>query len=432
MVNDEKQQISLAIIGHVDHGKSTLVGRLLMELGVVSRETIDKYRREAPPDKEGKGFEYAHVTDDLPDERKRGVTIRPQIQQFETKNLYFTLKDLPGHDKYINNAIRNLTQADAAILLIDVTKGIQHETREHALLAKAFGITQVVVAANKMDATFPQYNEQQFNATAADIRKMLGKIGYADNKYQIIPISAYEGDNLVSQSTSMKWHAGPTLVDALNTFTPQKNYNNYPFRCSLGDVMCVPGQGYILIGDVYSGTVSRGDEIVITPGNYRAKIRTIEKQRSAITNAKTGDPIGLGLTVIGRWEKTRRTLKPGYVVSHPGDVPTIAKEFSARIAVLHHPAEITQGYAPTAYMHKAISQCALKSIDAILDPTTLKPMENLGYLKTGDVAQVTFKPLEPLVMDTYDKIPSMGRFVIRDLKETVAAGIVTNIIPKED
>ncbi len=437
-----KSQVSTVFIGHIDSGKSTLVGRILVGQGAIDPHKLEEIKaeiREKYPTKDT--FEYAFIMDDLIEERKRGITIRSQIAEFETKHHYFTIKDAPGHPDFINNMIRGSSQAEAAVLLIDVNNGIEHETKEHAVLARTFGIEQIVVALNKMDkeeAGFSAFSEQRYKMRAEEVTNMLMAMGYAKERIALIPISAYKGDNVSEPSPNMKWYSGSTLISALDNLEPRKNYDNHPLRFGLTELQIVKGAGYVLIGDVYSGTLSIGDEVIIMPGSYRAVVRRIEKHHKEINIARTGDPIGINLRVVGGWPKNRDTLHSGYVLSPASDPATVAKSFSALMTVLNRssifiPTDSDKvKYSPTLYTHKAITQCILKSLDAKLDPTTMQVIEeHPQYLRKGDIIKATFEPVEPLVVERYREIPPLGRFAIREQNETIAAGIITDIEKKE-
>ena len=213
----EKPQVNLAFIGHVDHGKSTLVTRILLASGAVNPHTIEQYRKLA--EEEGKpGFEFAYVMDDLPEERSRGVTIRAQIKKFDTKQHHFTISDAPGHQDYVSNMIKGTSQAEAAVLLVDAKEGVMPQTREHLILAKTFGINQVLIAVNKMDATIPPYSKDVFNSTVNDVSDLFKEIGFKDDQYSFIPVSAIKNDNISERSQNMSWYKDRTLINKLDDF----------------------------------------------------------------------------------------------------------------------------------------------------------------------------------------------------------------------
>ena len=394
----EKPQVNLAFIGHVDHGKSTLVSRILLARGAIDPHLIEQYRKLA--EEKGKpGFEFAYVMDDLPEERERGVTIRSQIKKFDTKHHHFTISDAPGHQDYIQNMIKGTSQAEAAVVLVDAKEGVKPQTREHLVLAKTFGINQILVAVNKMDATIPPYSRDVFDSTVSDVSDLLKEIGFTNDQYSFVPVSALKDDNISKKSPNMKWYSNKDLIDKLDEFSPTKDYSGLPLRIPLHDVMDVRGVGYVPVGYVYSGNIQPGDEIVFMPGGYQAQVKTLQEHHQSVTIGKTGDPIGMDLRVRGKWDRNKRNLRAGNVAGPASNPPTVAETFTADIMLLEQANPIFPGYAPIIHVHEAHVKSGIEQILKKYNPKTMEVMEeNPTSLMKGDFAQVVFRPRLPLVI----------------------------------
>ncbi|MBC7110086.1 MAG: GTP-binding protein, partial [Archaeoglobi archaeon] len=253
---DKKPHINLAVIGHVDHGKSTLVGRLLYETGNIPQHLIEQYRKEA--EQKGKAtFEFAWVMDNLKEERERGLTIDVSHQKFETEKYYFTIVDCPGHRDFVKNMITGASQADAAILVVAAPDGVMAQTKEHVFLARTLGINQLIVAINKMDAV--NYDEKRFNEVKEDVSKLLQMVGYKPAEIPFIPISAYYGVNIVKLSDKTPWYKGPTVMEALDLLKEPEKPIDKPLRIPIQDVYSISGVGTVPVGRVETGVLRKGD-----------------------------------------------------------------------------------------------------------------------------------------------------------------------------
>src|SRR3990172_6464901 len=330
-----KPHLNLVFIGHVDHGKSTTVGRTLYDTGNIDPHELENLKKLA--EQMGKAtFEFAFVMDQVKEERERGLTIDVAHKRFDTDKYYFTIIDAPGHRDFVKNMITGTSQADAAVLVVGAAEGPQTQTREHIFLARTLGVEQLIVAVNKMDATKPEYNEARFNDIKSEVSTLLKSVGYKVERIPFIPISAYKGDNIAKPSTKMGWYKGPTLVAAFN-------------------------------------------ELQVPP-------------------KPTDNP------------------------------PTVAKSFTAQIVVLNHPSVITVGYTPVFHAHTAQVACTFEEIQKSLDPKTgATKQEKPDFIKTGDAAIVKIRPTKPMVIEAAKAFPQMGRFAIRDMGQTVAAGQVIEV-----
>jgi elongation factor 1-alpha len=419
----EKPHMNLIFIGHVDHGKSTLVGRTLYDSGALSEQAYRKLEAEAK-DKGKSTFVFAYVMDNLKEERERGVTIDVAYKKFEGKKNSYTIIDAPGHKDFVKNMITGTSQADAAVLVVAVKEGIQPQTKEHAFLAQVMGLKTITVAINKMDEV--NYDEAKYNEVKADLEKLLKGVGFKDEQLNYIPVSGWRGDNVVKKTDNMSWYKGPTLIDFLDQLDAPKLPTDKELRLPIQDVYTIKGVGMVPVGKVETGVMKPGDKIVAMPSGKTGEVKTIEMHHQQFTEAKPGDNIGFNVRGFEKGDVAR-----GDVLGHVGKPPTVVKDFTAQIVVLNHPTAIPVGYTPVFHMHTAQLSCSITEIQKKLDPKTggMKE-ENPKFLKTGDAAIVKIVPTKPVVLEEYKKFPQLGRFAIRDMGQTVAAGIVLSITPK--
>jgi len=428
-----KPHMNLIIIGHVDHGKSTTMGHFLYLNGVIDDRRIRELEQEAA-EKKDTSFKFAYVLDRLKEERARGLTIDLAFQKFETDKYYFTIIDAPGHADFIKNMITGASQADAAILVVSARTGEfetgigpMGQTREHAYLAFVLGVTQLVVAVNKMDATTPPYSQERFEEVKKGVSELLAKVGYKVDKIPFVPISGLKGDNLVEKSSNMPWYKGPTLKEALNMLELPPKPTDKPLRIPVENVYSITGVGTVPVGRVESGILKVGDKVVFLPPNKVGEVKSIEMHHEKIDRAEPGDNIGFNVRGIARNE-----IKRGDVAAHPDSPPPVVQEFVAQIQVIHWPGKrkgsgIVVGYTPVLHIHTA--QVATRFVELVqkVKPTQEK---NPKILLPGDVAVVKLAPLEPLVLERYRDLSRLGRFAVRDMGRTVAVGVVSDITKK--
>ncbi|WP_457614782.1 translation elongation factor EF-1 subunit alpha [Methanopyrus sp.] len=420
----EKEHLNLAFIGHVDHGKSTLVGRLLYDTGVIGDKDL------------GEGEDkFRVIMDTLEEERERGVTIDLAHTKFETDNYEFTIVDCPGHRDFVKNMITGASQADAAILVVAADDGVMPQTKEHAFLAKTLGIDQLIVAINKMDLV--DYDENRYEEVKQEVAELLKMIGYNVDEIPFIPISAFKGDNVVEKSDNMPWYDGPTLLEALDNLEPPEKPIDKPLRIPIQDVYSITGVGTVPVGRVETGVLEVGDTVRFEPA-YTAtggrkgegEVRSIEMHHEEIERAEPGDNIGFNVKGVGKNDISR-----GDVACHPDEPATVVTPddtFIAQIVVLQHPSAITAGYTPVFHCHTAQVACKFEELIEKIDPATGEVIEeNPDFLKTGEAAKVRIRPTKPMVIEEVSFIPQLGRFAIRDMGQTVAAGMCVKI-EKED
>jgi elongation factor 1-alpha len=419
-----KPHINLMTAGHVDSGKSTLVGRLLFDSGAIREDELRKLKATATELKK-ETWEFAYVMDTVKEERARGLTIDIMHRPFETNKWYFTIIDAPGHRDFVKNMITGASQADAAIFVVSAKQGegIQEQTKEHAWLLKVLGVAQMVVVLNKMDTT--NYDEKRFNEIKEEVVKLLKKIGYKTDEIPFIPISGYHGDNVAKKSDKMPWYKGPTLMEALDQSIkePEKPIDK-PLRLPIQDSYSITGVGTVPVGRVETGVLKMNDKLIFEPSGTTGEVKSIEVHHQQISEAKPGDNVGFNVRGI-----SKNDVKRGDVAGHVDNPPTVVKEFTAQIVVLQHPTVITAGYTPVFHCHTASVACTVKEITAKIDPKSgAVTKEKPDFIKTGDVARVVVVPTKPMVIEKQSDFPQIARFAIRDMGMTVAAGVCLDVV----
>ncbi len=425
MSSKEKPHLNLVIIGHVDHGKSTMTGHLLYLCGGISEREMAKYEKEA--ESIGRGsFKFAWVLDKLKEERERGVTIDLAFYKFETNKYYFTIIDAPGHRDFVKNMITGTSQADAAILVVSAGTGefeagisATGQTREHALLAKTLGVNQFLVAVNKMDLA--DYKQERYEEIKNEMSRELKRFGFNLEKVEFVPCSGMDGDNLKDRSTHMPWYKGPTILEALDKFEVPKKPIDKPLRLPVQDVYTITGIGTVPVGRVETGVLKPNDEVIFQPTGKTAKVMSIEMHHESIPKAEPGDNIGFSCKGL-----SKKDVRRGDVVGHAKNPPTVAKEFTAQVQVIRHPSAIAAGYTPV--IHAGTAQVATRFAELIQKITKGQKVDKPDFLKNGDGAIVKMVPTRPMVIEKYSDFPELGRFAVRDMGQTVAVGIVKDVV----
>jgi elongation factor 1-alpha len=429
MSKRDKPHINLIIIGHVDHGKSTGIGHLFYDAGVIPEKQLRDFEAEAKAlGKES--FKYAWVLDRLKEERERGVTIDLAFYELETRKNVFTIIDAPGHRDFVKNMVTGASQADGAVLFISAKRGEYEaginpggQTREHAFLAKTLGVNQMVVAVNKMDDNTVNWSQQRYEEVKDGVSRLLKMVGYDPSKIYFVPTSGWTGDNLVNKSTNMPWYNGPTLLEALDTFELPPKPLDKPLRIPVQEIYTIRGVGTTPVGKVETGILKPGDDIVFMPSGQKGKVNSIETHYTKIDQAVPGDNIGFNVKGV-----ERDKLKRGEVAAHPKSLCRVAQAFKGRIFIIHHPTAIGEGYTPVLHIHTAQMAVRFDKLISKLDPRTGQVVEeNPSFLRTGEAAIVRFVPLQPVAMETFKDFPQLGRFALRDMGTTIGAGIVMEI-----
>jgi len=418
----EKPHINIITIGHVDHGKSTLVGRLLYDSGAIPEQEMRKLKEKAKELKK-ETFEFAFIMDNLKEERERGLTIDLMYKGFDSRKYYFTLIDAPGHRDFIKNMITGASQADAAILVVSAKEGIQEQTKEHLYLSKVLGIAQLVVAVNKMDAV--NYEESKYKHIRDEVGKILTSIGYKVDKIPFVPVSGYVGDNVFKKSDKMGWYKGDTLIETLDAalIAPEKPVNK-PLRLPIQDIYTITGVGTVPVGRVETGVMKPGDKLVFKPSGATAEVKSIEMHHKPLSKAEPGDNIGFNIRGASKTD-----IRKGDVAGHTENPPTVAKEFTAQIIVLQHPTVLTKGYTPVFHLHTTHVAGKIIEIVKKIDPKTgATVQDHPDTLKSGDAAIIKVQPATPVAVEKQAEFPQLAKFAIRDMGKTVAAGIVTDLV----
>ena len=430
----EKTHINLVVIGHVDAGKSTTTGHLIYKCGGIDKRTIEKFEKEAA--ELGKAsFKYAWVLDNLKAERERGITIDIALWKFESPKFYFTVIDAPGHRDFIKNMITGTSQADIAILVIDSSVGgfeagisKDGQTREHALLAFTLGVKQMIVACNKMDDVSVKYGEGRYKEIKAEVSTYLKKVGYKPMKIPFVPISGWMGDNMIDKSTNMPWYKGPYLLEALDNANPPKRPSDKPLRLPLQDVYKIGGIGTVPVGRVETGIIKPGMVCTFAPVQITTEVKSVEMHHESLPEAVPGDNVGFNVKNV-----SVKDIRRGNVCGDSKkDPPKGASTFFAQVIVMNHPGQISSGYSPVLDCHTAHVACKFKNIDQKMDRRSGKVLEeNPKFVKTGDACMVTLEPTKPLCVESFAEYPPLGRFAVRDMRQTVAVGVIKSVDKSE-
>merc|ERR1711977_130435 len=440
MGKDDKTHINVVVIGHVDSGKSTTTGHLIYQCGGIDKRTIEKFEKEAA--ELGKGsFKYAWVLDKLKAERERGITIDIALWRFETPKYEVTVIDAPGHRDFIKNMITGTSQADCAILIIaggvgEFEAGISKDgqTREHALLAYTLGVRQLIVAVNKMDST--GYSEERFNEIVREVSNFVKKVGYNPKTVAFVPISGWNGDNMIEATTNMPWYkgweketksgkaTGKTLVDAIDAIEPPTRPTDRPLRLPLQDVYKIGGIGTVPVGRVETGVIKPGMVVTFAPSGVTTEVKSVEMHHESLAEGLPGDNVGFNVKNV-----SVKDIRRGNVASDSKNDPAAgAASFDAQVIVLNHPGQVGAGYAPVLDCHTAHIACRFNNILQKIDRRTGKSTEEAPKnIKSGDAAMVKLLPSKPMCVETFMDYPPLGRFAVRDMRQTVAVGVIKSV-----
>ena len=430
----QKTHVNIVVIGHVDAGKSTTTGHLIYKCGGIDKRTIEKFEKEAH--EMGKGsFKYAWVLDKLKAERERGITIDIALWKFETSKYHFTIIDAPGHRDFIKNMITGTSQADVAILIIasppgEFEAGIAKngQTREHALLAYTLGVKQMIVGVNKMDDKNVSYGEDRFKEIQKEVQGFIKRIGYNPKTVPFVPISGWNGDNMLEKSPNMTWWKGPTLLEALDNVTPPVRPVDKPLRVPLQDVYKIGGIGTVPVGRVETGVLKPGMIVTFAPANITTEVKSVEMHHEQLTEAVPGDNVGFNVKNV-----SVKDIRRGNVAGNSkDDPPKEAAEFHAQVIVLNHPGQIHAGYAPVIDCHTAHIACKWAKLCQKIDRRSGKILEESPkMIKQHDAALVDMIPQKPMCVETFNEYAPLGRFAVRDMRQTVAVGVIKGVTKKD-
>jgi len=424
----EKPNMNTVFVGHVDAGKSTIVGQLMFQSGAVTEQEMSKLRAEA--EKHGKaGFEFAYVMDKIKEERERGVTIDLAYKKIMTQKYQVTIIDAPGHRDFVKNMITGASQADAAFLVIAAPAGVQPQTTEHLWLLRTMGVKNIAVAINKMDTV--EYSEDKYNKVKEDVGNLLKGVGINPETTAFVACSGLKGDNIAKKSEKMAWYKGPTILEHLDSFPAPELPTNLPVRMPIQDVYDITGIGTVPVGKVETGILKTGQKVKILPGRtgegITGEIKTIEAHHEILPEALAGENVGVNIRGVGKKDIAR-----GDVICDAAAPCPIVEEFIATVTVINHQTVLAKGYTPVFHVHTAQVPCQFVELIAQIDPATGEVIkENPDFLKNGDTAKVRIKPQGHLCIETQKDNPYMSKFAVRDAGSTVAAGMCTEITKKK-
>ncbi|XP_029934772.1 elongation factor 1-alpha-like isoform X1 [Myripristis murdjan] len=438
----ERIHINVVIIGHVDSGKSTTTGHLVYKCGGIDQRKIEKFEKAAA--QMGKSsFKYAWVLDKLKAERERGITIDISLLKFNTQKYTITIIDAPGHRDFIKNMITGTSQADVALLVVSAAKGEfeagvsrSGQTREHALLAYTLGVKQIIVCVNKMDLTEPPYSQKRFDEVVRSVTMFLKKIGYDLATVPFVPISGWTGENMITATQKMPWYqgwkvkrkegnaTGKTLLEVLDSIHPPTRTISKPLRLPLQDVYKIGGVGTVPVGKIETGILKPGMTLKFSPAKLTAEVKSIEMHHQGLQTALPGHNVGFNIKNV-----SVKSLRRGDVAGNAQhDPPSDVSSFVAQVIILNHPGKIKAGYSPVLDCHTTHVTCRFAELREKLDRRTGRKLEDLPQtLVSGDAATVKLVPNKPLCVESFFTYPPLGRFAARDLKQTVAVGVIKSV-----
>lgn len=425
-----KQLLNLVVIGHVDAGKSTLMGHMLYLLGNVNKRTMHKYEQESK--KAGKAsFAYAWVLDETGEERERGVTMDVGMTKFETTTKVITLMDAPGHKDFIPNMITGAAQADVAVLVVDASRGefeagfeTGGQTREHGLLVRSLGVTQLAVAVNKMDQV--NWQQERFQEITGKLGHFLKQAGFKESDVAFIPTSGLSGENLITRSQSSeltKWYKGLCLLEHIDSFKPPQRSIDKPFRLCVSDVFKDQGSGFCVTGKIEAGYIQTGDRLLAMPPNETCTAKGITLHDEPVDWAAAGDHVSLtlvGMDII--------KINVGCIFCGPKEPIKACTRFRARILIFNIEIPITKGF-PVLLHYQTVSEPAvIKRLISVLNKSTGEVTKKKPKLLTkGQNALVELQTQRPIALELYKDFKELGRFMLRYSGSTIAAGVVTEI-----
>lgn len=430
----DKARLNVVVIGHVDSGKSTLVARILYAYGLVTDKMIETNLKEG--ELLGKSSRrYAWCLDKLKSERERDITIDIKAEKVSGNKNNFTFIDAPGHRDFIKNMITGTSQADIAVLVVSAVAGEfeagiskEGQTKEHALLSFSLGIKQIIVAVNKMDHQTVSYESGRYSEIKNEMNALLAKVGYKPTDVTFVPISAQNAENLIQPVASMQWYKEKTLMHILDDVIAPERPIAKPLRLPIEDVYKIAGIGTVPVGRVETGVLKLGMMLKFSPGGVTSECKSISQHHEDKTSANPGDNVGFNVRNV-----LKKDLHRGHVCSNATEDPAQETEsFTAQVIVINHPTQIVSGYQPVVCIHTAHVACKFEDIMSKINRRDGSLMEEKPEnIKNGDMAIVKMKPIKPICLESYADYPALGRFAVRDMRNTVAVGVISNVEKKE-
>jgi len=410
--SDVAPKLRVVFVGHVDHGKSTLIGRILHDTGSLPEGRVEEIKKACTA--EGMGFEFAFLLDALLEEQKQNVTIDTTEISFRTTRRRYAIIDAPGHKEFLKNMITGASRADAAILVISADEGVREQSRRHAYLLSMLGIKHVIVVVNKMDLV--DYSEKRFREIEQEYRKFLSELGLDARTF--VPASAKEGENVARASMKMKWYCAASVLEALDLLGPQERDIDLPLRFCVQDVYRFDGRR-IIAGRIETGTLRVGDQLVFSPANKSSVVATIERWNARENNvpAVAGDSTGITLS-------EQIFVERGYVASRENETPIEANRFHADLFwIVREPLRV--GHSYNLRLATQDVKCEVVSIERVMDSSTLESKsDGREQLERNEIGRLTIQTRGRLVIDNHERIPNLGRFVIIDDGQICGGGTI--------
>lgn len=407
----EKEKLKFVIVGHVDHGKSTLIGRLLYDTNSLSESKVEEIKQLC--ESLGKDIEFGYVMDHLEEERDQGITIDTAQTFFNTEKRDYVIIDAPGHVEFLKNMISGASQAEAAILIVDADEGIKEQTKRHAYILGMLGLSQTIVVINKMDLV--DNSQNRFAEVKKDLLEFLSGINIKPS--YVIPISAKQGDFIAKKSSNMNWYDGPTVLEALGEFKIKENANDKPLRFMIQDVYNFDKR--IIAGRVESGIIRKGDEITVLPSGETTRVKSVEEFLKEVTEAEAGKSIGITT-------EDKLFIDRGDVIVHGSDKPVVTDRIKANLFWMD---KIPYKSGTSVWFRCGTQEvpCEIEKINRVIDSSTLELIaEDASEINNREVADVIIKTNKPVVVENFNKIEELGRFVLGK-DDTIAGGIITEL-----
>lgn len=408
----EKEDLNIVFVGHIDHGKSTLIGRLFYDTNSLPQGKMEEVQRLC--DKMGQEVEFAYLLDHLREEREQNITIDTTQMFFEDEKRRYVIIDAPGHKEFLKNMITGASQAEAAVLIVDVAEGVKEQTKRHAYILHLLGISQVMVVLNKMDKV--DWSESRYNEVKDELAKFLDELGTEPEYY--IPISAKLGDNVANKSKNMPWYSGKTVMGALGSFKPLPEVVEKPMRYPVQDAYKIDGKR-IFVGRVEAGRIAAGDKVVVLPTGEKTAVKSIEVWKAQKESAEAGESIGITT-------EDALFIERGHVLSHEGEEPKVTEEIRANIFwISKRPMKSGE-----RMKLKCSTQEVMCTVDVLrkMDSSTLE-IDESGTDKLGEteVAEALIKTESPIVAERFEDIAELGRFVLEREMDIAGSGIITAV-----
>jgi len=406
-----EEHLKFVIVGHVDHGKSTLIGRLLYDTDSLPDGKIEEIKQIC--ESLGKDIEFGYVMDHLEEERDQGITIDTAQTFFNTEKRGYVIIDAPGHVEFIKNMITGASHAEAAVLIVDAKEGVKEQTKRHAYVLSMLGLDQVIVVVNKMDLV--DYTKERFDRVKEELLTFLLKINIKPS--YVIPISAKEGDFVAKRTPTMNWYKGPTVLEALDTFRVKESARDEPLRFVVQDVYRFDKR--IIVGRVESGVIRQGDKIKALPSGEETRVKTIEEYLKNVSEAVAEKSIGITT-------EDKLFIDRGGVIVHNDDLPIITNKIRANVFWMDN---IPFKKGENIWFRCTTQEvaCEIEKINKVIDSSTLELIgEDVEEIKNREVADITIRTERPVVVENFNRMQALGRFVLgRD--NTCAGGIITEL-----